>query len=111
MLNEYLYSCQNAAFRGSMYTYKRNKQTMIKSPKLLNAKNSIRPYTDVYNVESVYHNDATISANCDELTDEQIDSLINDQDARHSADCFNNEIHSDLMGDDYADAVLAELGL
>ena len=84
---------------------------MIKSPKLINAKNSTRPYTDVYNVESVYHNDVTTSAACDELTDEQIDSLIHDQDARHSADCFNNEIHSDLMGDDYADAVLAELGM
>ena len=84
---------------------------MIKSPKLLNAKNSTRPYTDVYNVESVYHNDVTTSDACDVLTDEQIDDLINAQDVRHSDDCFNNEIKSDLYGDDYADAMMRDLGL
>ena len=84
---------------------------MIKSPKLLNAKRSTRPYTDVYNVESVYDNVTTNCADDCELTDEQIDDLINAQDARHSDDCFNNEIKADLYGDDYADAMMAELGL
>ena len=83
---------------------------MIKSPKLLNAKRSTRPYTDVYNVESVYDNVTTNCGNDVELTDEQIDSLIHDQDARQSDDCFDNEIHGDLYGDDYANEVINSIG-
>ena len=84
---------------------------MIKSPRLLNAKRSIRPYTDVYNVESVYDNVTTNCGDDVELTDEQIDALINDQDVRCANDCFDNEIKSDLYGDDYADAIMSELGI
>ena len=87
---------------------------MIKSPRLIHASNPTRPYADKYNVQSVYDNNVTTSAVADdELTDEQISALI-------EADRFNcvgggdsiynnADIHEDLYGDDYADAILSEL--
>ena len=85
---------------------------MIKSPKLLNAKNSTRPYTDVYNVESVYDNVTTNCAVNDELTDEQIDALINtDSQTFGGIMASEFDVKDDLYGDDYADAIMSELGL
>ena len=84
---------------------------MIKSPKLLNAKNSTRPYTDVYNVESVYDNATINCAVNDELTDEQIDALINSESETVGIMGSLFDVKSELYGDDYADAMMAELGL
>ena len=67
---------------------------------------STKPYSDCYNVESIYTTGFTKTIH-GELTDEEIDSLIKSE----SDDYSKPEIHSDLSGDDYADAMLAELGL
>ena len=85
---------------------------MIKSPKLLNAEHSIRPYTHHFNTEGLYNNDVTISDCSDALTDEQIDALI-DADSQTFGGIMSSEfdVHSDLYGDDYADAMMTELGL
>jgi len=78
---------------------------MIKSPRLIHASNSTRPYTDRYNVASVYDNVTISCESLDELTDEQIDALIDSQ-----PDVIDNvNIFPELSGDDYANAVLADL--
>jgi hypothetical protein len=86
---------------------------MIKSPRLTHASNSTRPYTDRYNVESVYNNVTTNVVAGDDLTDEEINALI-DADrfncvARGDSIYNNADIHEDLYGDDYAAAILSEL--
>jgi hypothetical protein len=87
---------------------------MIKSPRLIHASNSTRPYTDQYNVASVYDNNVTTNAVAgDDLTDEEINALINADRfncvARGDSIYNNADIHDDLYGDDYADAILADL--
>ena len=79
---------------------------MLKSPRLIHASNSTRPYTDRYNVASVYDNNVTtVCPPLDELTDEQIDALIDSQ-----PDVMDDiNIFPELSGDDYANAVLADL--
>ena len=104
--DRYLYSSQN----GQNGVYYKSRQpsnpSMIQSPKLLNPINSTRPYKDEFNVESVYSSgsDKIIYG---ELTDEEIDVLINSE----SDDYSKPDILADLSGDDYADAMMAELGL
>ena len=67
---------------------------------------STKPYADCYNVESIYTTGFTKTIH-GELTDAEIDSLINSE----SDDYSKPNIHSELIGDDYADAMLKELGL
>ena len=66
---------------------------------------STRPYPDCYNVESVYHSGYANTIHA-ELTDAEIDALIKDDD---SAMLFDNDIYSELVGDAYADAILADM--
>ena len=85
---------------------------MIKSPRYLNASNPTRPYHDRFNVESVYDNNVTTDcASGDELTDEQIDALINSESETVGIMGSMFDVKSDLYGDDYADAMMAELGM
>jgi hypothetical protein len=79
---------------------------MIQHPRYLNATNPIRPYVDVFNTKSVYTSGSNKTA-LYALTDEQIELLIKAE----SDDYSKPDIHADLAGDDYADAMMAELGI
>tara|TARA_R110002012_G_scaffold87989_1_gene217140 strand:+ start:502 stop:837 length:336 start_codon:yes stop_codon:yes gene_type:complete len=65
-----------------------------------------KPYSDCNNVKSVYTTGFT-KIHSSELTDDEIDSLINSE----SDDYKKPDIHTDLFGDDYADAMMKELGI
>ena len=79
---------------------------MIKHPQILNASNPTRPYTYDFNVEGLYQSGCKQSnANHGELTDAEIDALIMSE----SDDYSKPDVHDDLYGDDYADAILADL--
>ena len=67
---------------------------------------STKPYADCYNVESIYTTGFTETIH-GELTDAEIDALIESESDDHKKPM----IHSDLSGDDYADAMMQELGL
>ena len=85
---------------------------MIKSPRYLNASNPTRPYKHHFNVEGLYDTDVTTDcASGDELTDEQIDALINSESETVGIMGSMFDVKSDLYGDDYADAMMSELGL
>ena len=81
---------------------------MIKSPRYLHAATPTRPYKHQFNVASVYDNNVTTCEQLDELTDEQIEALIDSSPDDLTSDL---NIFPELSGDDYADAVLADLGL
>ena len=53
---------------------------------------------------------STTNANCDYLTDAEIDALI-ESDSMTFGGILGSEfnVHDDLYGDDYADAILADL--
>lgn len=80
---------------------------MIKHPRYLNASNPTRPYEYDFNTKGLYASGyASNTINPDELTDAEIDALIKGDD---SAMPFDNDIHSELVGDAYADAILADM--
>lgn len=84
---------------------------MIKSPKLLNAKHSIRPYKHHINTEGLYNNDGVNCVVNDELTDDQIEYLINCESDNPGMMRSDYDVKSELYGDEYADAMMKELGL
>ena len=65
-------------------------------------KQDLRPYADCYNVESVYHS----GYDTETYPELDIDALLID-------DCIDaqEDIYPDLEADDYADAIMADLGL
>ena len=66
-----------------------------------------RPYVECYNTESIYTTGYSNRVG-GELTDAEIDALCI---AEESAMPFDNDTHADLVGDDYADAIMADLGM
>ena len=78
----------------------------------MHAANSIRPYTDVYNTEGLYNYDRQQCDELDALTDKEIEQLI-EADSKTFGGIMGSDfdVKRNLYGDDYADAMMAELGL
>ena len=77
---------------------------------------STKPYKDGYNVFSVYvtgqHDLSMVDTQTVKLSDDEMNSIIESK-IFHTVDrgdsMYNTELHSDCYGDDYADAILADL--
>ena len=77
---------------------------------------STKPYTDGYNVFSVYvtgqHDLSMVDTQTVQLNDDEIDAMIESK-IFHTVDkgdsMYNTDTHADCYGDDYADAILADL--
>ena len=72
-----------------------------------------RPYRDHYNTESIYKNIGySVAESGQELTDDQIAYLTESEIEMYCSrgdSVFSVNTHDELYGDDYADAILADL--
>ena len=83
---------------------------MIKHPRYLNASNPTRPYEYDFNAKGLYASGyASNTINPDELTDDEIDAFIKSDADYLGTRGSDFDVKSDLYGDAYADAILADM--